>query len=506
VTLLLLATACTDAQGPEPGTCRSSAGLSSLALGSATLEPPFDPAIRHYLVRARELGTRTAVTATTARGDDAFLRHETLDGESLTRGWSGLEVPLSEAQRLVIQTCDDDALGEQTTVVPVPDDWPDLTASQTDDPGERYFFLGVTDFADRACDHALAAMIVDPRGTPVWYRLGPRAVYDLRVTDAGELSYVAVSDETLTLQGHVIDPVDHRSLRTLSALPSELAQTPSLDSHELHVLADGGALSLATTTHLEDLTVWGAGAETLVVDALVQERDADDALVFQWSPRGHVDHSDLPLAHLNAIADGWDYAHLNSVDVDPADGHWVVSLRLPSQVMKIARTDTSWAGQDRAAGDVLWTLGGATSDLAFVGDDRDHGWQGFAGQHSARVLPDDQLAVFDNASHLDLGATGDARLAVYALDHGSGTATLIHQFPLDGAGSVAVAGSVQRLDDGWTAVGWGPAADATGTPLASVTLLDEDLQQVLDLTLPRDCWSYRAWSFQGDPVRGQWTP
>jgi hypothetical protein len=458
-------------------------------------------------VAASELGPTTTVTATASADTPVAVHHETVDGATVSADTSGIDLSLADGERLRIASCaTDDSTALDTTVLALPDDWPTVAATQPGEPSDGYVFLGVTDYVDRPCEHALAAMIVDSHGTPVWYRTGPRAVYDLRITGAGELSFVSVTDADHEAVGQVLDPVDKRLLRTLEAVSSESSPDPGLDSHELQVFADGRALSLATTTHQEDLTAWGGTDDVRVIDGLVQARDAADTLLFQWSTRGQVDYEDVPQTQRDRIADGWEYAHVNSVDVDPADGHWVVSLRTTSQVLKVATSDTTWQGEDRAAGEVIWTLGGAASDYAFVGDDRDQTWQGFAGQHSARVLSDGGLAIFDNSHHFDLGTTGDARLAIYDLDPDAGTATLRRDWSLLGAGKVQVSGSVQELADGHLLIGWGPATDSAQENLASVSELDADGQEVLRLTLPQSCWSYRAWKFDGDPVTGTWLP
>ncbi len=457
---------------------------TSLAVTGATLEPPWDPQIQHYLVRTQE--SEDTVTLSSSRG--RFERGPGHGGVS-ERTEDRLDWALVPGERVIADLCDLDPI----TVVAVGPDWPDVTATPFGEPVPGYTALAVTDFVDRPCDRGLAAMVVDERGTPVWTRTDTRAVYDLRPAGDGELSWVAVDDDTSALVGQVLDPATGLTTRTLAALPVDGDESPSLDSHELAVLEDGRVLSLATTTHLEDLTAWGGGPEVQVVDGLVQERDADDTLLFSWSTRGHVDYDWLPQAQLDRIADGWEYAHVNSVDVDPADGHWVISLRLPSQVVKVARTDTTWQGEARAAGEVLWRLGGPGGELAFVGDDRDLGWQGYAGQHSARVLADGGLAVFDNSSHFDLGPTGDARGAIYDLDHDAGTASLRLAFALASAANVPVAGSIQERPGGGYLIGWGPAADPSGEPLGAASVLDARGGEQLRLTLPRDCWSYRAW-------------
>ena len=69
-------------------------------------------------------------------------------------------------------------------------------------------------------------------------------------------------------------------------------------------------------------------------------------------------------------------------------------------------------------------------------------------QHTARMIGPDQLAVFDNALHPDLGTTGDTRHVVYRLDTAAMTATVEDSWSLEGAGHTEGSGSVQHLADG----------------------------------------------------------
>ena len=86
-----------------------------------------------------------------------------------------------------------------------------------------------------------------------------------------------------------------------------------------------------------------------------------------------------------------DYVHVNSVDIDPADGNFVVSMRHQYSVFKF----------DRKTGEIIWTLSGLNDDFGLKPDEK------FIGQHYAYYEKEDvagntsTLTVFDN--HTNFG-------------------------------------------------------------------------------------------------------
>jgi hypothetical protein len=199
------------------------------------------------------------------------------------------------------------------------------------------------------------------------------------------------------------------------------------------------------------------------------------------------------------MANGWEAEHLNSVELDPSDGHVVVSVRYASQVLKIARFDDTIGGRFVPAGEIAWRLGGPGSDFTFVGDARGNGWDGFSEQHCARMTGPDTVMVFDNASSYDLGRTGTARFAEYQLDTTSWTATLIASYESATGRASPSLGSVQRTTDGHTIIGWGSLVGG-----ADVTELDAAGLVVQELTFADPVHSYRAWRAEGEPMDGTW--
>jgi hypothetical protein len=129
---------------------------------------------------------------------------------------------------------------------------------------------------------------------------------------------------------------------------------------------------------------------------------------------------------------GRDFDHPNSIDFD-RDGNYIVSFRRLGQVMKI----------DAETGAVIWRLGGRRNQFRFIGDPLG----GFSAQHSARILPNGHILLYDNgARHHPPGS----RAVEYALDTLAMSATMVWEFRPQPSLYTPGLGLVQRLVDGGT--------------------------------------------------------
>jgi hypothetical protein len=155
----------------------------------------------------------------------------------------------------------------------------------------------------------------------------------------------------------------------------------------------------------------------------------------------------------------WDYFHINSITKDH-DGHYLLSARHASTILKINGTD----------GSVIWRLGGHYSDFA-IGPNVTFGFQ-----HHARYLPGsndthDLISLFDNSIYGSESAGGgdkEVRLHPFsrgkyvALDHAAKTATLVKAFhpPADSILSKSQ-GSLQTLPNDNVLINWGSEGQVT---------------------------------------------
>ena len=208
-------------------------------------------------------------------------------------------------------------------------------------------------------------------------------------------------------------------------------------------------------------------------DSVIEEVNPDGERVFFWNS-----WNDMYLDDCRQHRFPNDYAHINSVQVvDGAD--IIASFRGCSQVWRIDReTETGeWLLGRSNRSDAEWESDGIQR-LKIVGDP--HGE--FCGQHSARLIPDGHLLLFDNDNHcLEDPETGDtqrpsrefSRVVEYALDPDNGEAVFVRQHCQGNTCTrySTSQGHIERMDSGHWLVSWGRGG-GNHFPEASVTEVD----------------------------------
>jgi hypothetical protein len=131
-----------------------------------------------------------------------------------------------------------------------------------------------------------------------------------------------------------------------------------------------------------------------------------------------------------------DLDHPNSIDFD-LDGGVIVSYRDLNTVIKV----------DRRTHKIAWQLGGTHNQFTLLDDPLG----GFDGQHTARVLPNGHLLIFDNGW---MHSPPASRAVEYAIDTVSKTATMVWQYSASPPIFNDFTGSAERLANGNTVVAW----------------------------------------------------
>ncbi|MGH2570547.1 MAG: aryl-sulfate sulfotransferase, partial [bacterium] len=188
------------------------------------------------------------------------------------------------------------------------------------------------------------------------------------------------------------------------------------------------------------------------------------------------DHYEITEArNVDLTAPVVDYVHSNALEGD-ADGSWLLSDRHMDQITKI----------DRTTGEVLWRLGGTRNAFVFVGDIDDS--TGFSRQHDIRRLENGHVTLYDNGN---FHSPRFSRAVEYELDEYAYTATLVWQYRNAPDTFGGFMGSVQRLPNGNTLIGWG------GTR-PTATEVRPDGTKAHELDLGGSFFSYRALRFPWD--------
>ncbi len=342
---------------------------------------------------------------------------------------------------------------------------PVLTVSHTA-PGLANGYVVVAPFSGQAGG---TAMVVDNTGEPVWVYQSAKLVMNFRVQQFG-------GKPVLTWwEGKVVDGffagecvIANESYRVVKRFAAGDGFQPEV--HEFLLTPQGTALVSINNFVPRDLTGLSGPADATVIEGVVQELDVDTGeVLFEWHSLDHVDLAESPFP----VSAYWDYFHLNSIDVDAADGNLVISARYPCAVYKL----------DRWTGEVIWRLGGLRSDFR-MGEGTT-----FWFQHDARVHPGGLVSLFDDGAD----APGNApeptsRAIVLALDTNAMTAELVQSLPNPSGALTFAMGSAQLLHHGGFFVGWGT------TPQVSEFASDGSL--LFDATFPGGDMSYRAYRAQ----------
>ena len=461
-TIAGLATALLPATGGELALARAAGSPTIAVPGSSWLYPAFDPAVSRYAVHAAADGTIQVDVA----GAEAVRFNGVADPDG-SATFTDAE-PGDEISVFI-----DDGVGPRAYALYVlPASFPRLSESATGSPLQPGNIALTLDRYDGVSPRYEA--ILDRHGVPVYTREHHERVLDLKLARSGELTLHRPTT-TLGRTGGALVVLDDQFHETRRIETTGLVST---DDHDSVLEGDGSRW----------LTAYEPDAQTGLVDSVIQHVTAEGTVDFQWSS--------APYAAETVAAGNADYAHINSIDVQP-NGDVLASFRHLSSVFLIA----SRPHDGHQPGDVIWKLGGRDSDFTFPTGDG-----GPCAQHSASLLPNGNVLIFDNGStpffaNLCVDPTAPAGPAVSRLT------TRVVEFALAGAAATPVRtygpadrfswfmGSAARLGNGNVLIGWSAdqaavasETDATGSTLW--TLSDERWTQ--DGAQPSAYISYRA--------------
>ncbi|MGN6391951.1 MAG: arylsulfotransferase family protein [Gemmatimonadales bacterium] len=310
----------------------------------------------------------------------------------------------------------------------------------------------------------LYGIAFDSTGAIRWYRGfgfdGAKATGDFKQQENGNFTlYIGTSTGWESVPGQYVEfsPAGD-SLRSLSA-PAPF----STDNHELLITGSGGDERIHLFGYdrsAADLSAIGGPSSAEITGHHLLRLRPDGSTDFSWGARDHipVEHWIEPPRPDPTNPAQPDYDHPNGIALD-LDGNYIVSWRNLGQVIKL----------DAQTGEVLWRLGGVDNEFTFVNDPLD----GFSAQHYAHILPNAHLLLYDNGTRHTPQQT---RVVEYALDTSAHTATLVWEFRHSPPIYTAYVGSVQRLANGNTAIGYGFVGHATEVTPAGAARWEADLR------------------------------
>jgi len=127
--------------------------------------------------------------------------------------------------------------------------------------------------------------------------------------------------------------------------------------------------------------------------------------------------------------------------------------------------------------------------FTFLNDNASNSPNYFSFQHNIHVLPYGDITLFDNGNQ---HSPPYSRGVEYKIDEQNKTADLVWEYRHKPDIYSTAMGSVQRLSNGNTVIGWGYAS-LTGSP--AVTEVHPDNSTALEMHIPLGLISYRAYKF-----------
>ena len=224
--------------------------------------------------------------------------------------------------------------------------------------------------------------------------------------------------------------------------------------HDFIALDDGRILYLGRYILTFDDSANGGDAETTArVDTLNIYDPATGTSERVWDPMNLWDITDPAQRREWSEVNGFfSWIHLNSLSRSP-DGDYITSSRNRHQVISISPDFQT----------VRWRLGGPDSDFDFPNPaDR------FRVQHTAALLPNGNVLMFDNRADLPGGDGYYSRALELRLDFDAMTAVKAWEFSPDPPIYSSIVGSAYRLDNGNTLINFGHSEDAATIPIAVI--------------------------------------
>ncbi len=342
----------------------------------------------------------------------------------------------------------------------VPSDFPTINLLQYNNPSPGQIFVAPFQLLPNQQFGYL--MILENDAQPVYYKRFDYLMLDFKPQPNGSLTYFNSNTGRYYEMNRSFEVVDS----------FECGNGYITDMHELEILSNGHALIIANDYEYVamDTIVAGGDPNAVVLGNIIQELDNNKNVVFEWRSWDHFQITDAT-PDIDLTGSSIDYVHCNSIEEDD-DGNLIISCRHMDEVTKI----------NRQTGDIIWRLGGeycVNNQFTFINDST-----GFSHQHDARRITNGNLTLFDNGN---LHNPQYSRGCEYQLDETNMTALLVGDFQNDPVTFTTATGSMRRIADGNTLIGWG----INDTP-PSVSELHPDNTVAWAIDYPGNVYSYRA--------------
>jgi hypothetical protein len=254
------------------------------------------------------------------------------------------------------------------------------------------------------------------------------------------------------------------------------------DFHEFQYLPNDHVFMVAYDLQPVNMSelIEGGHPGALVAGSVIQELDLNGNVIFQWRS---WDYYSLLDSYADLTQSIFDAIHINAIELDISDKNIIVSTLALAEATKI----------NRQTGEIIWRMGGKNNQFTFQNESQEHAPLYFMFQHDIRRLKNGNFTMFDGG---DTERRKYSRAVEYAIDEMNKIATKVWEYRKSPDIYSPNMGSVQRLANGNTVIGWG-LASMTGEPM--ITEVNSEGNIIYELTFDKPLTtSYRAMKFDWD--------
>jgi len=316
----------------------------------------------------------------------------------------------------------------------LPADFPKIRVGVSNNPSDGYLFL-----APAKNNNFSYLMILNNSGIPIFYRKKPDvALVYFKPQPNGLLTYYDT-------EKNIFYALDSSYAIVDSFMAGNGYKT---DFHELLLTEDNHAYVIIYDVQKVRMdTIVTGGVDTAnVVGSIIQEIDRSKNVVWQWRSWDHFSITDAN-DFVDLTRPNIDYSHTNSIEIDK-DGNIIISSKRMDEITKI----------DKATGNIIWRLGGKRNQFAFNNDNFP-----ILQQHDARILNNGNLLLFDNGLAPNRVFSRAVEYKLNTEDTTNLIAEKVWEFRNTPDEFSRVMGSIQRLPDGNTIIGWGSSSKTPNT-------------------------------------------
>ena len=460
-------------------------GLTVASTNSRSSYPVFDADTLHYAVGC-EAGDALTLTPETA---DTNVRLS-VNGTQTTSGTLVAVSAVDGDSDIPIVLSTSAGQSRTYTVHCLPDDFPTVTVDKEAGAWDG-LLIGSLNLGDRSDpDNRWSFLqVMDTNGVPRFHRkIDGIHVAHFRPQEGGDHPYgyltTGSTNTVVLLDEHFENP--RQILPTV--WQSETGWDDAyLDVHDFVNRPDGVSVIVIDDPVSRDLSEIGFGSygeDESMEDEIILHVSELGAVTPLWNSWEEVEIKDCTQHRFIGAA----YTHFNSIEL-LADGDYLISLKGCSKILKI----------DSDTGDVLWRIGrsnlsntewtdkGRTPPYSIVDDP----YGEFCGQHSAKLVGNGNLLLYDNGAHCLVDPDTStrerqnnqfSRVVEYALDHQSGQARFLrhHSLGSEFDAYTGWTGLVAPMDNGNWWISWGGASgNAAARVTQSITEVDPETNKEL---------------------------